>query len=42
MQIKRKKEEEEKALAIFYPRCKRRHPRKECPLNLIEIYPVCE
>lgn len=37
MQIKRKKEEAERALAIFFPRCTRRHPSNECPLNLIEI-----
>lgn len=42
MKIKRKKEEEERALAIFCPRCTRRHPRIECPLNLIEICSVYE
>jgi len=42
MHIKRKKEEVEKALAIFFPRCTRRHPRNECPLNLIEIFSIYE
>lgn len=42
MQIKRKQEKEERALAIFCPRCTRRHPRNECALNLIDIYFVCE
>ena len=42
MHIKRKKEEVERALAIFCPRCTRRHPRNECPLNLIEICLLCE
>lgn len=42
MQIKRKKEEAERELAIFSRRCTRRHPRNECPLNLIEICSNCE
>jgi len=42
MNIKRKQEEAERALAIFFPRCTRRHPRNECPLNCIEICSVCE
>jgi len=42
MNIKRKQEEAERALAIFCPRCTRRHPRNECPLNCIEIFSVRE
>jgi len=42
MQIKRKQEEEEKCLAILCHRCIRKHPRNECPLNLIEVFLVCE
>jgi len=42
MHIKRKQEEVERALVIFYPRCTRRNPRNGCPLNSIEIYSVCE
>eukprot|EP00253_Pinus_taeda_P033163 PITA_33163 len=42
MHIKRKQEEAERALAIFCPRCTRRHPRNKCPLNSIEICSVCE
>lgn len=42
MHIKRKQEETERALAIFCPRCTRRHPRNECPLNSIEICLLCE
>jgi len=42
MNIKRKKEEEERALAIFLPRCTRRHPRNECSLNCVKIRSVCE
>ena len=40
--IKRKQEEAERALAIFCPRCTRRHPRNECPLNCIKICLVYE
>ena len=29
-------------MAIFYPKCKQKHPLKECPLNNIEIYKICE
>jgi len=42
LHIKRKKEEEERALAIFLPICTRRHPRNECPLKFIEVCSVCE
>jgi len=42
MHIKRKHEEVEIALAIFYPKCRRRHPRNTCQLNLIDIYLVYE
>ena len=42
MHIKRKQEDAERALAIFCPRCTRRHPRNECSLNSIEISSVYE
>jgi len=42
MQIKIKKDESERALAIFYPRCTKKDSRNKCPLNIIEIYLVCE
>lgn len=42
MQIKRKQEEAEMALVNFFPRCTKRHPRNECPLNVIEVYSFCE
>lgn len=35
MHIKIYREEAERALAIFCPRCTRKHPRNECPLNSI-------
>lgn len=42
MHTKIKQEEAERALAIFCPRCTRRHPMNEIPLNLIEIFSICE
>lgn len=42
LHIKRKQEEAERDLAIFCPRCTRRHPRNECPLNSIEVCSLCE
>jgi hypothetical protein len=41
MKIKRKQEEENVTLAIFCHRCRRKHPEKECPLNVIEICGIC-
>jgi len=42
LHIKRKQEEAERSLAIFCPRCTKRHPRKECPLTSIAVCSVCE
>jgi hypothetical protein len=40
MQIKRKQEEENVVLAIFCHQCRRKHPEKEYPLNVIELYGI--
>lgn len=29
-------------MAIFYPQCRNKHPLKECPLNVVETYAICE
>ena len=42
LRIQRKQEEAERALAIFFPRCTRKHPNNECPLHSIEVCFVCE
>ena len=42
MRIKRKQEETKRALAIFCPKCTRRHHRTEFPLKVIEVLLVCE
>jgi hypothetical protein len=35
------REETEQALAIFCLRCRMEHPRKECPLDQIEVCRIC-
>ena len=42
MQIKRKQEEAERALAFFFPRYTKRHLINECSLNLIDMFSVYE
>jgi len=40
--MKRRQEEAERALDFFFPKFTRRHPKNECPLNVIEVCLVCE
>ena len=42
LHIERKQDEAERALAIIFPRCTRRNPWNEYPLNSIEVCSVCE
>lgn len=42
MKIKRRQEDGERELAIFFPRFIKRRPKNEWPLNVIEIYSICE
>jgi hypothetical protein len=39
MNIKKKFKDE--ALTIFCSRCKKRHPLKNCPLNVVSLYGLC-
>jgi hypothetical protein len=41
LQVKKKKEETEQALAIFFPKCRTKHPWKEFPLDQIEVCRIC-
>ena len=34
--------EAKRVLAILSPRCTRKHPPNECPLNVVEVFLVCE
>ena len=40
--IKMKQEEEERALAIVFPKFTKRHPRNECPVNAIDVSSASE
>lgn len=42
LQIKKKQEKEEVTLAIFFPKFTKKHPRNECPLNILEVFAICE
>ena len=42
LQTRQKKEDIEKAMAIVCPKCRKKHPLKECPLNSVEICALCE
>jgi hypothetical protein len=42
LQVKQKQAEVEKALSIFCPWCRKKHPLRECPLDNIEICSICE
>jgi hypothetical protein len=42
LQIKQKQAEAEKALSIFCPKCRDKHPKRECPLNSVQVCLICE
>ena len=42
LQEKHEHIELEKTMAIFYPQCRKKHPLKECPLNIVEACMICE
>jgi hypothetical protein len=35
IKMKKKQDEENAILTIFFSRCRKRHPLKECPLNIV-------
>jgi hypothetical protein len=41
LKIKRKQEEENPVLSIFCPKCRKRHPLRECPLDNISVCAIC-
>ena len=41
MQAKQKQMEVEQNLAIFCPRCKKKHSHKECPLDVVQTCAIC-
>ena len=41
LKIKRKQEDENPVLSIFCPKCRKRHPLRECPLDNISVCAIC-
>jgi hypothetical protein len=41
LKIKKKQEEENPILSIFCPKCRKRHPLRECPLDNISVCAIC-
>jgi hypothetical protein len=42
LQIKKKQAEVEVALSIFFPQCRDKHPKRECPLDRKTICTICD
>jgi hypothetical protein len=41
LNIKKKQEEEKATMNIFFPRCRRKHSSRECPLDNISVFVLC-
>ena len=41
LQAKKRQDEEQAAMSIFYPRCRTKHPQRECPLKNIYVCHIC-
>jgi hypothetical protein len=41
LKIKKKQEEENATMSIFFPRCRRKHSSRECPLDNISVCGFC-
>ena len=41
IKVKKKEEEENLDLSIFFSKCRKRHPLNECPLNTINMCGIC-
>lgn len=42
LQVKKKQAEAEAALAIFWSKCREKHPLRECPLDKVPVCTICE
>jgi hypothetical protein len=42
LQVKQKQAEPEQVLCIFCPKCRKKHPPRECPLNSVQVCLICE
>lgn len=41
MQLKMKREEIEKYLLVFYPKCRKKHDKNGCPLYVVDVCVIC-
>ena len=41
LRVKQKKVVEDLTLGVFCPRCRKKHPLKECLLNKVEVCQLC-
>ena len=41
LKTKKIQEQQDQALSIFCPKCRKKHPLKECPLNNVHICGLC-
>ena len=41
LKARRRQEEENAVTRIFFPRCRNKHPLRECPLNNISVCAIC-
>ena len=38
---KEQQDQEDQALSIFCPKCRKKHPLKKCPLNNVQLWVMC-
>jgi hypothetical protein len=41
LKINKKQEEENLVLSIFFQKCRKRHPLRECPLDNVSVCAIC-
>lgn len=41
LKVEKRKEDKDEALAILCPKCRQKHPLKECPLQNIQVCGLC-
>ena len=41
LQVKKRKDEEQEEMSIFFPRCRNKHLQRECQLNNISVCHIC-
>jgi len=41
IKLKKKQEDERATMEIFFPKCRNKHAKSECPINVIEFCGIC-